>query len=143
MNDKSKDITSVIRIDDKDWFLQNLINMVNSGELKFGITLNVGGFLVSGNLIGGKHYFEGFGADFASGFSGDEVEDEIKNAFAKNGEIYSSEEEPSPPIYVHIEDAKFFNTNGAPIPENKGVWWRGRVSEVSGFSLGSLSEGDT
>ncbi len=139
MNEENNEITQVVRVDDKDWFLQNLINMVNSGTMSFGITLNVGGFLVSGTLIGGKEYFEGFGEDFASGFQDLDFAENIKAAFAKNGEIYTSEEDVPPPSYVHIKCARFFNTNGNPIPGNRGVWWRGRVSEVDGFSLGLLN----
>lgn len=139
MNEENNEITQVVRVDDKDWFLQSLINMVNGGKMSFGITLNVGGFLVSGTLIGGKEYFEGFGEDFASGFQDLDSAESIKAAFSKNGEIYTSEEDAPPPSYVHIKDARFFNTNGNPIPGNRGVWWRGRVAEVDGFSLGSLS----
>jgi hypothetical protein len=47
----------------------------------------------------------------------------------------------SPPNYIHLKEAKFFLPSGAgkPIPANQGVWWRGRLSEVSGFILGSLA----
>lgn len=139
MDEGNNEITQVIRVDDKDWFLQSLISMVNAGGISFGVTLNVGGFLVSGTLIGGKEYFEGFGEEFESGLKGLDSAGNIKAAFAKNGEIYTSEEDSPPPSYVHIKGARFFNTNGDPIPGNKGVWWRGRVSEVDGFFLGLLS----
>ncbi|MFL1806044.1 gas vesicle accessory protein GvpU [Plesiomonas shigelloides] len=139
MSEEKNEVTQVIRIDDKDWFLQSLVNMANGGVLSFGITLNVGGFLVSGELIGGKAYFEGFGSDFASGLSDSSIADQVKASFAQHGEIYSSNENPSPPAYIHLKDARFFNSNGNPIPGNRGVWWRGRISEVDGFSLGSLS----
>jgi len=137
---EAETITQVMRVDDKDWFLQNLVNMVNSGGFSLDITLNVGGFLVSGQMIGGKAYFEGFGSDFASAIENPKIAASIEAAFAKNGEIYSLEGEmPPSPSYIHIMNARFFNTNGNPIPDNRGVWWRGRLSQVDGFSLGSLS----
>lgn len=140
MTEENKEIAQVMRVDDKDWFLQNLVNIVNSGGLSFGVTLNVGGFLVSGQLVGGKEYFEGFGSDFAGAFSDSESAEYIQKSFAKHGEIYSSDKETSPPpSYIHLKEAKFFNTNGNPIPGNRGIWWRGRLSQVDGFSLGSLS----
>ncbi|MEJ2046344.1 MAG: hypothetical protein P8X74_22405 [Reinekea sp.] len=140
MTEENKEITQVMRVDDKDWFLQRLVNIVNSVGLTFGITLNVGGFLVSGQLVGGKEYFEGFGGDFAGVFAGSESAENIQESFAKHGDIYSADNEtPPPPSYIHIKEAKFFNTNGNPIPGNRGVWWRGRLSQVDGFSLGSLS----
>lgn len=139
MNEEIDEVTQVMRVDDKDWFLQSLIDMVNAGSMSFGITLNVGGFLVSGTLIGGKEYFEGFGEDFATMIKETDSAKKVKDAFAKNGEIYDSKEDLPPASYIHIKEARFFNTNGTPIPSSQGVWWRGRVSNVDGFSLGSLS----
>lgn len=140
MTEESKEITQVMRVDDKDWFLQSLVSIVNSGGFSFGVTLNVGGFLVSGQLIGGKEYFEGFGGDFSGSFQDAETAESVKASFAQYGDIYSSDKEPPPPpSYIHIKEAKFFNTNGNPIPGNRGVWWRGRISQIDGFSLGSLS----
>ena len=146
MSEENNDATSVVRIDDKDWFLQRLVNIVNSGGVDFGITLNVGGFLVSGNLIGGKEYFEGCSADFASALVSDESAEIAKKTIvefiASTGDIYTSDKDENrqiPPSYVHLKNAKFYNTNGNPIPSNRGVWWRGRISEVSGFALGALS----
>ena len=138
MSESGNDVAQVMNIDNQDWFLQSLINIVNTEEMSFGITLNVGGLLVSGTLIGGQHYFEGFGSDFSGG---DESAENLKKAFAKYSNIYTQEKEDKQksPRYIHLQDAQFFNTSGNPIPSNKGVWWRGRVSEVSGFMLGSLS----
>ncbi|MCF8178110.1 MAG: hypothetical protein K9J74_06345 [Sulfuritalea sp.] len=124
-----------------DWFLQSLVNMANSSSLEIGVTLQVGGLLVSGLLVGGKAYFEGFAEDFSSAFANDPaVSESVRNSFAKYGEIYKEEEgsTPPPPQYIHLRNTRFFNTSGNPIPENKGVWWRGRISEVGGFTLGSL-----
>lgn len=50
MSEEQSEVMQVVRVDDKDWFLQSLINMVNSGTFSFGVTLSVGGFLVSGQL---------------------------------------------------------------------------------------------
>lgn len=132
-----------IILSDSDWFLQSLINIINGKDLEIGITLNVGGFLVSGLLVSGHHYFEGFAQDFASIFAGTDEAQIIKESFFKCGEIYTKEKEENeeipPPSYIHLKSAKFFNANGNPIPSNRGVWWRGRISEVSGFVLGILS----
>lgn len=123
-----------------DWFLAALVGIANSGA-SFGITLQVGGFLVSGTLVGGVEYFEGFASDFASAFSDPELAEEYRTAFAAGAEHYRNvpEDKRSNVSYVHLKEARFFNTSGKPIPGNRGVWWRGRLSEVSGFVLGSLS----
>jgi len=134
-------ITKVVQIDNKDWLLQSLLNIVNSGGLSFGITLNVGGFLVSGHLVGGKEYFEGFGAEFASGISDISASESIRASLAEHGKIYDTQQDDDapPPSYIHIKEAKFFTTSGSPVPGNRGVWWRGRLSQVDGFSLGILN----
>ena len=131
--------------DHPDWFLQSLVSIVNKNPIDFGITLQVAGFLVSGNLIGGAKYFEGFASDFASFLKDDaEAAETVKKVFTEQGSsIYKTEgdeaEDSPPPTFIHLKNARFFNTSGNPIPGNRGVWWRGRISEVSGFILGTLS----
>ncbi|WCN13225.1 hypothetical protein GV054_09510 [Marinomonas mediterranea] len=142
MNENNATLTEVVDIDSKDWFLQDLIEITNSGKMTFDITLTVGGFLVSGTLVGGKEYFDGFGEEFSFGLDGEAAE-KVKSAFAKNGLMYTETDAPAvPPNYVHLKNARFFHTVGTPVPENRGVWWRGRVSEVVGFSLGALVADD-
>lgn len=141
MNNQEKEVieTSIINNQtDKDWFLQNLVELTN-GSLSIGITLNVSGTLISGNLIGGKEYFNLFGENFASGFD-DKFAKDIKDKYSQFGAIYDvddSKEQPKP-SYIHLKDAKFYGVGigGNPIPTNQGILWRGRISEVSGFSLG-------
>lgn len=127
----------------QDWFLQSLVNMANYDGVELGLTLSVGGLLISGTLIGGKKYFEEFGADFVSPISDKEQAESIKSSFSKYGIIYrtpeSDEEALLPPVYIHLKDAKFFHNSGKPIPSNRSVLWRGRITAVDGFSLGSLS----
>ena len=126
-----------------DWFLQSLVNMANDG-FEIGVTLQVSGLLVSGVLVGGKAYFEGFAEDFSSGLNDPVTAEAVRGSFAKYGEIYKKEgdDAPPPPQYIHLKNARFFNTSGNPIPGNKGVWWRGRISEVAGFTLGSLGQAE-
>ncbi len=127
-----------------DWFLQSLVAMANKSNLEIGITLQVSGMLVSGSMVSGEKYFEGFAEDFSSPFTADpEAAASIKTSFSSYGELYKRDSESNglihPPQYVHLKNARFFNTTGNTIPGNRGMWWRGRISEVGGFSLGSLS----
>lgn len=129
-----------------DWFLQRLISIVTSTDIGFGITLNVGGFLISGSLVSGHKYFEGFGKDFATPFvnlAGDDIADILRQAVAQCGATYTKENAEDVDVlsYIHIENAKFFDATGRSIPSDRGTWWRGRIREVQGFMLGSLSEG--
>lgn len=130
--------------DNRDWFLQSLIDLVNGRELEIGLTLQAGGFLVSGLLVSGHQYFKGFGAEFARTFDDAELTEDIQRAYARWGGIYTAPKSPSDTFtrvnFIHLKNARFFNTAGEPIPANMSVWWRGRVSEIEGFFLGMLSE---
>jgi hypothetical protein len=130
-----------------DWFLQSLVDMVNSStsNVSFNVTLSVGGVLVSGELIGGQHYFDGFGAEFTKSFD-ENAAKTAKESFSKLGEIYrqgGSDETASGkagtsagPSYIHLKNARFSRTDGKPASSAKGVWWRGKLSAVDGFTLG-------
>lgn len=132
------------KVDNRDWFLQNLVNMVNARDIELNITLNVGGFLVSGRLVSGQKYFGGFGGDLGSNFNDPELRRNVEQSYAQLGEIYTAGrktgESVAPPNYLHLMNARFFHTAGEAVPTNGGVWWRARISEVSGFFLGTLGE---
>jgi hypothetical protein len=131
-------------VTDADWFLQSLVNMANNDELEMGLTLQVGGFLVSGILVGGRKYFEGFAKDFASGFD-EESAPEVEASVSGYGDLYTSDREKADRPgswralqYVHLKDARFFHPSGKPIPVQGGVWWRGRLNQVAGFIPGEV-----
>ena len=125
---------------DPDWFLQGLVVMVNGSELEIGITLTVGGLLVSGYMVSGHKYFEGFAEDFGSGFPKD-----IKNpgdGYKELGKIYTDPEHPldsRSTSFIHLKNARFYHNSGGAVPQNRGVWWRGRLTAVDGFMLGNFS----
>lgn len=139
----------------QDWFLEMLVDIVTRDGISFGITLNVGGVLVSGELVSYRKYFEGFAEDFKgglirAGFTPDNAEIAVK-AFREVPDFLTSiantNEQggargtpPSPrPGFIHLRNARFFHPGEVPVPANKGVWWRGRLNAVDGFILGSLS----
>ena len=143
MNEESQPQAEAMPAGMPDWFLQALVNVANGNDWEIGITLNVGGFLVSGTLISGNKYFEGFATEFSGAFREQDVAEEIRDTISKFGDIYRpkehSEPELPPPSFIHLKEARFFHTNGNPLPMNRGVLWRGRLLEVSGFFLGQLS----
>lgn len=127
-----------------DWFLQNLVSTANSSGMEVGLTLTVGGSIVSGRMISGKKYFDLFADAMASGWPGDSS-DLIRDTYKKFGETYyappteADDEKWSPPQYIHLQDAFVFSPGGAQLPSSSGILWRGKISAVAGFSLGSLS----
>jgi hypothetical protein len=125
-----------------DWFLQKLVSLANVSPLEFGITLFTEGLIVSGQLCSGKKYFSTFASEFTDAYPGDdEAKANIKAAFETNGEIYDVEPnaDTPPPQFIHLINARCFSHNGQPLPNNRGVAWRGKINAVSGFNLGQLS----
>ena len=126
-----------------DFFLQCLVDLANRYGTSFGVTLNVGGFLVSGYTASGKDFFDAVGRMMGQSFANNtEVGASVEQYFKRFGEIYvfeGSDEERELPGMIHLKDARYFHHSGKPIPSNQSLWWRGRLSSVAGFSMGNLS----
>jgi hypothetical protein len=129
-----------------DWFIQSLVNITNVSALSFGVTLQVSGFLVSGNLVGGKAYFAAVGQQVVRGYSQNaELAEQMRNIFATFESAYpngQTQGEPPLPQFVHLQNARIYSTDGTPVPGNEGIWWRGRISEVSAIVIGILNVGN-
>lgn len=131
-----------------DWFLQQLVSILNSMPPHgsgIGITLHVNGLVVSGHLVHGAEYFEWFSKAYAGMFGspGDENYEAIQQALVRHAEIYRREEGEEregddDPGFIHLRNAYIFDATGNSLPHGDGTWWRGRLSHVSGFVLGSL-----
>jgi len=122
-----------------DWFLEEFVDSINGTDSELGITLTVGGILVSGVIISGHKYFQGLAASMK--ILTPEGQENTEEYFKSFGEIYLKPKEPNskPPSFIHLKDAMFYQPGlGQPIPSSDGVLWRGRISEVDGFMMGSL-----
>jgi hypothetical protein len=131
-----------------DWFLQALVSIVNDESASIPITLSVGGLLISGEMIGGKTYFDEFARQFKEGFKGisSETAATIEEAFKRLGDVYDPTQKESrantyipKPHLVHLRNVQMYHPGGPPLLSEKGVLWRGRLEAVDGFSLGKLS----
>lgn len=122
-----------------DHLLQHLVGVANDAGISMGITLYVSGAVVSGTLIGGGHFFE----LMKEAVEGDNVNPKIKEGFGgmfdSYAKIYTAPPEiRSAPSFIHLMGAKVFMPGQPPMP-TAGMLWRGRITSVSGFSLGSFS----
>ncbi|MEC0090110.1 hypothetical protein [Paenibacillus macquariensis] len=109
------------------WLVENS-NQINS---RLGITLLVGGSVVTGILISGKSYINGVVSELY------EVgETTIASYYREFGvEVYgdsSSEDEQITPEMIHLKDAQILD--GAVVRDVG--WWRGKISSVDGYSIG-------
>ena len=125
-NNKEMDIIS-----QKDWLLENIVNSCDFKEIdNIEITLNVNGLLVCGIMISGEEYFlNSLGQD-----------NEYFKSLAKDlyGDITNLKNENTKPNYIHLKSAQFWVGTMNPVPSEVGVYWRGRISEISAFSFGKL-----
>ena len=111
-----------------------------------GITVTVGGVLVSGTLIDGATYFKEAAKGFASATGNVPSVNEFLSQFAEaHSAMYEESEEEKldlfaakPASYIHLKDARFF-TPGGFMPNNQGLLWRGRLAAVEGFAFGNLT----
>ncbi len=138
--------------------LTHLVNGIDRDGIGFvGITLQVGGILVTGKLASGGGFFKaqklGFNEALRKAFNPGPSTDGLVSLFGKFFEPFealypseplpTSDEERQPsrdqPTHIHIADARLFLSNGAPFSSPQGIWWRGRLDAVDAFWLGEIT----
>jgi hypothetical protein len=126
------------RSEESDWFLQALVGFVDGTEREIGITLQARGIVLSGFLVSGHKYFDGFADDFATAVVHKEAAGKIRQEIAKFGDQYKTKPKADHPLpmYLHLKKPRMYGPGVKASPN----WWRGRVSEVSGYFLGVLAE---
>lgn len=138
----------------RDWLLTVLVDSVNRAGFSFGITLNIPGGLVSGWVVSGNEYFHGI-ANVLEEAGGESFAQVMRQVAVQRYPMFQMESEETDPDadpesaaeleggtwqsidYIHLRDARFFY-GGNAIPGNQGVWWRGKLSEIVGFTYGLL-----
>jgi hypothetical protein len=138
---ESSEAAAEIRIE-HDYLLELFVRMANhNDELELPLTLCVGGLIVTGFLIGGRRYFDLLAEDLV----GDAVEGatelraELRDmTVAKYGSPGEDPEQEPVIGIIHLRDAHVIGSAGL-IPSNRGVVWRGRLIEVDGWCIGTLS----
>lgn len=115
-----------------DWVLQGLVRLVNGG-VSFGVTITTPAGIVTGDLIGGKAYFQKMNELVAGTHLAP-----LTDLFDSYSQVYSvGDEEVPPPQFIHLANAR--HMQGTAFVPTQGTLWRGKISDVVGFSLGTLS----
>jgi hypothetical protein len=125
-----------------DPILAALTGAVSSSALsELSLTLYVSGTVISGTLVSGRRFFELMG-DWLAAEGAQDLADSIARPIA---EMFSGPDAEPPDEeqgelgfsdFIHLRAAQVF-TSGSdrPLPE---TLWRGRLSHVSGWSLGTM-----
>jgi hypothetical protein len=107
-------------------------------DAPIAITLMVSGVIVTGSVICFDEYINATSAGSESGNSLAPVLDESLPDESLTDASENSQPGCEPRTYIHLKDAKFFAGNNL-IPTGKGIFWRGALDEVNGFTFGSLT----
>ncbi len=127
---------------DRDWFFCRLVEFANLG-VELGVTLNVGGALLSGTLISGQRYFEELANQISTATGAvSEISAVISQELREYAALYADADDddsrdepddPPPTVYLHLAGAQFFTPGQKPLPDGEGFLWRGKIADVSGF----------
>lgn len=134
---------TALQTSQKDWFLSTLNNIVNNNPLTIGITLVTQGFIISGHLTGGKEYFDAVADEFARMLTNSFTVEKSIHELAESVYGIDNTETKKGPLstdYIHIKNARFYSSASSAVLPETSVWWRGRLSEISGFSIGVINE---
>lgn len=138
---------SIEKNNNKDYFLISMVKDVikaNSehNNLPLLVTLNISGILVSGEIISYQVYMQLFREIIASEIKNNKKSESVISHCVELNEIDDKNDHDKSILdlnFIHLKNANYCGVGGDPIPNNPGFLWRGRISEVSGFSLGKFS----
>lgn len=123
----------------RDSLLAFLVNLCNESSLEVGITLTVGGNLITGKLISGRKYCNEVASQMeAAGETGAT----IAKYYREFGEEYFGKQDDDnfvTPEMIHLENAKVVGAGS--VIQNLG-FWRGRLRSVEGHTIGELGLSD-
>jgi hypothetical protein len=144
-----EDVAGLLR--DHDTLLDVWVQQANQG-LELGMTLMVGGLLVSGTLVGVRQYLQGIADEFRNAPGGTPgVGDTLAEAFdiavadlygpsereaSDDGDGDTSSEQDVGIGFLHMKDVRVFDPQGH---STKAAWWRGRLTAVDAFMFGTPS----
>lgn len=120
-----------------DPILQVLVSSAHRGEIEPGLTLTVNGTIVTGIVVGREKWFREMAewADDLAAGSG-----VLPRTIGEALEEAPHDDDVSPEefTFIHMKDVRIF-TGTVALPHNTAFFWRGRLSQISGWALGTLS----
>ncbi len=130
-----------------DLMLRGMVEAVSrSDSAEIGLTLYVSGIVISGILVSGRRFFE----LMADWLASEGARDFAENFVRPIADMFSSPDvepadegqaKPADVNFIHLRAARVFTSGaGRPLPE---TLWRGRLSHVSGWSIGNMAVSET
>lgn len=120
-----------------DPLLKTILATVNKENITVKITLNVEGMIISGILVSSKEYCEGLARQIEETSDRTQADNLPKNLLSVFNQYIIQEKQALTQSYIHLKDARFHYASQDIAPIDQGVWWRGKLSSVDGFTLGT------
>ncbi|MES2268797.1 MAG: hypothetical protein V4520_18680 [Bacteroidota bacterium] len=108
----------------KDWMFENMVTQINRKEEEIPMVINSNGIVLSGVLIGVREYF--------GLLLNTSAPTELSDKVASKEDIELNFKQGIAADYFHMKNASFVQSSGM-FPK-EGLLWRGKISEVNGFS---------
>lgn len=123
----------------KDQILEVFVISADGRGETFGLTLTIGGILISGTLIGIDEYHKLLDLQLrGEGGQKDEQERPDARTAVESRLKLAGQLEDYHPEFLHMKDAHVFYAQELPSKDREGFLWRGKLDAVDGFSLGVL-----
>ncbi|WP_409274780.1 gas vesicle accessory protein GvpU [Neobacillus sp. SCS-31] len=123
----------------KDNVLEVFVQAANKHNYNLDITLNVKGAVITGTLVSAKEYFESLSQAFEDG--GD-IEEKLSEMLINAGEAADSDAHDTA-NFIHLTNTRVYCGDSKSTPSKGEFLWRGKLSEVDGFFLGRIVEGNS
>ena len=97
-----------------------------------GLTVTVAAGLITGDLIGANRWFKEIG----------EAHPELRELAEGLGSTAGRTDLPDDQVdwtYIHLRNARIFTGGQQFTTSGGGIYWRGRISEITGWSFGIFS----
>jgi hypothetical protein len=132
-----------------DWVLERLVREANRFDLQVGITFTVSGSVITGTLVGVRRFLNAYAEVAQRVYRDGAARARARAYYAELGatlERQTNEEAlleeqgrgAAPPArFVHLVNARYLPAT-RDLPADGGFLWRGRLSQVDGFSLGTV-----
>lgn len=127
---------------EEDYFLNMLVWRVETSEFRTDITLTIGGMILMGDMISEREFCEGLAASVPAEhrdfFLNLPTEfDGLAARYAEEGTDPMQVREELKESFIHLTNVRTFE-NGE-YHQFLDTFWRGKVSTVNGYWLGTLS----
>lgn len=135
-----------------DEALSIIVGMVNDATVRvescYEFALTVSGVLISGELIPAWQWHEDLAEQHRSQTDPSALEQlfdaytaRARSQATENSAVADLTDDEPAPNFIHLRGAQIFVSTRA-IPTTTGMHWRGRLSEVSGWSIGRVTVQD-